>query len=71
MLYSWGEAGGHRGSGSVATVAVAGWQCGGAAGEKMEEIGCVLREIRVFVAAAVVGGWIGSGRVAVRQCGSG
>jgi hypothetical protein len=42
------------GSGWVA-VAVAGWQWGGVAGEKMEGIGGVLRELWVFVAVAVAG----------------
>jgi hypothetical protein len=54
-------------SGKV-VVAVAGWQCGRVAGEKMERIGPVLRELCVFVAVAVVVVTVesGSGRVAVQ-----
>jgi hypothetical protein len=60
--YEWQWQGG-SGCGSVAVwqwhgsgwVAVDGWQWGGVAGEKMEGIGPVLREVRVFGAWVAVG----------------
>jgi hypothetical protein len=79
---AWGVAVAVGGSGNVAVaVAVAVWHCGRVAvvgsgggvvaGEKMERIGCVLRELWVFVGVTVVGwqwGWQGGSGRSGQQC---